>query len=661
MFDQIGTGVAFFPISAYSFMESEEDGSFYQEKQRKMKAGLANLTSLETESDENLKKIGIMLKKAEEVAVNAIKSTFKEILENAEVQHQTLRTSLQQSRRNIEHFGREKSYELSQEDIAICLKPPSEPLLVGTLRDCMGTLRNTLMAHFDLIVMPESEVINHELLGSTSALLAAPEEEPNWFKSELLSLPNTVANSSELNLLIEASQTAEEYLIRGRTARESGDYENALADLKKAREAAANQGKEYPELNLQFALVYAYLGKREEAKGELLQGLSPHYNPQSPLSVQLQVELAGLYFQTGQWQDAIAISENTLQTWAKAVSNTEYLRLLYYISSSSNQLEQLEIGIAAVNRWMIGLNAENHVESSMMLLIQADRLKATEDTLNAIHNYEKGLNFVQLPYPYIVASAKLNLGSLYEEQKRVEEAEEQYRQAHTIYSRSFPHSLHYCMCLTKEATLYTHLNKKLKWALSQYTLACELYSAQFPESVEYADCLVDLGLCYERRKNRQMSEKPWKSACEIYAEKASLSIDYAECLYHLGDLYDDMKKFKKASKYWRKACTIYQIRAPESLELASCYNNLGFVYLKSLRKLELAEEYLLKASFIFSKIKPNSVQYANCLYNFAQVLKAMKQPQAAAKKLEEALELFKLNREDRDVERCEAGIKRLSK
>lgn len=664
MFDQIGTGVPFFPISAFHFVESETDGPLYEQRQREMKAGLANITSLEARSDEDLAAIRARMQQAEAAAVKTIKTTFKRMIKAAEEKHQIIRKTLGQRRRNLGQFATDKSFDLSPEDRAICQTLPSEPLLIATIGNFEAALTGDLLTHCQLIAPSLGEQVKLEPSEGTSSFHQLGtsdeqlqplliEEEQSRSDSESLHSP-----SRRFQHLHEATLTAEEYLVSGQAAYEAGDYFSALTLLQQAKELTTCHETENPELSLHLGLVLAHFGRRDDAEAELKRGLCP--DPPFPLSVQLRNELAELYFQTEQWQSTATICEYTLRTWTSAADNIELLRLLYYLSSSYYQLDQRQEGDAVVSEWTRRLVAESSVCKGLLLFIQAGRLRAAGDTLETIERFEQGLKFDQLPHSYITATSRLHLGGLYDELNRAEAAEEQYRQAHAIYSQHFPHSLHYCICLTKVATLYTRLSKKRGWTATQYNRACSLFAAHFPESLEYAKCLVYLGLYYESWKQRESAEKPWQSACELYEAKAPHSLDYAVCLYHLGDLYDDMKQAEKACQHWRKACDIYRVRAPESLELASCLNNLGFLYLKSLRKLQLAEDFLLQACRIYLKIHPNSVQYANCLYNFAQVLKAQRRSQAAIEKLEEASELFKRNGEKTDVERCQAEIKRLS-
>ena len=661
MFDQIGSGVAFFPISAFTFVESATDGPLYEQRQDEMKAGLANVTRLEARSDEELAAIRGQLQQAETEAVRTVKASFKRMIETAVDKHQIIRQTLSQRRRNLVEFGRDKRCELNSDDRTMCQTLSSEPLLRATIGNFEAALTEILLAHCELSVPSLAE--QAKLEPSESPCISPPlgtsdEELQPFVIVEEQSRPDSASPPICIRHSHKAALTTGEYLITGQTAREAGDYLSALALLQQAKELTAYQEAGNPELSLQLGPVFAHFGRRDEAEAELKRGLCP--NPHFPLSAQLHSALAELYFQTMQWQNAATLCEHTLRTWRKDTNSIELLQLLYYLSSSYYQLDQRQEGDAVVSEWTRRLETETAVCSGLLLFIQAGRLRAAGDTLEAIERYEQGLEFDQLPHSYITATSRLHLGGLQDDLNRAEAAEEQYRQAHAIYSQHFPHSLHYCICLNKVASLYTRLSKKRGWTASQYNRACALFAAHFPESLEYASCLVDLGLYYERWKQRESAEKPWQSACEIYEAKAPHSLEYAVCLYHLGDLYDDMKQAEKASLHWRQACDIYRVRAPESLELASCLNNLGFLYLKSLRKLQLAEDFLLQACRIYSKVNPYSVQYANCLYNFAQVLKAQRHSQAALEKLEEALALFKRNDEKTDVDRCQAEIKRLS-
>jgi len=447
MLQEIGEGVPVYSISADTFIETTAQVPAYRERKARMESGKQHLKTLEARCDLEWAQGYHELTQSLTDTTTTMHKIAEELQRRAQDHYKQIKSQLKQRESNLERLVVDRDFQLSTEDAALCEAAPDEPVLRVELKDCKEQLARVLIAHFQMWPGESMEV---------EPAAASPAEE-HQSQSEIPSSESEsapiVGQPRRLRHVTDAIPRAEENISKGKEAREAGQYAEALERLQRARELLVFQGFEEAELSLQLGLTLLHFGKREEAERELRRGLYPEFDPDFGLSVQVKVALAEFYFQAGQWQNTIQECESIAEDWRDSAPEAELLKTLFFLIHSHYRLNQKIQGDALEVHWTAKL--ADSAPSSLILFIQAEKLKAEKDLPKAKERFEEGLELSQQPNSYATVASKLSLGAIYEDLQQLESAVAQYRQACSLSAQHFPCSLVQADSLARLSSLDT--------------------------------------------------------------------------------------------------------------------------------------------------------------------------------------------------------------
>jgi len=619
----IGNGVPLYSISAFSFIETVKHVPSYLERQGRVMKGKEHLKALEARCDREWNQGSQQLAQASRTVQTTMELVSKELAKRAQHHYRQMKQRLQASRINLERLVVDRDFELNSEDAALCQAIPDGEILR------VGGLMQVVMAHFQL--WPEEAIIKVELA-------ADPEKRQVGLDVKKEPAAN-VEEPRRVHQITEESSASRKALIKGKTAKEEGQYAEALKLLEQARRLLSVQGGEDAELSLQLGLMYAHFGRRQEAEVELKRGLHPEFDPANSLSVQVRTALAECYFQRGTWRDVIEECRPILQTWKGSAADIELLKALFFLVYSHYQINQRSEGDAVMDQWTWQLEFKGPL--SVLLFLQGEKFKAAGNKQAAVDRYRYGLEQNQLPASYITVVSRLSLGVVYDAMGMANEAMDHFVEAFGISAKHFPFSLAHANSLTQLSVLKTRYLQAPMQTEVLFQRACKIYTDHFPSSLDFANCLFQQGLFYKLHRKQNQAETSWLQACDIYFRVSSHSLDYAKCLNCLASLYEHAKRYAQASQNWERACALYQAVLPDSLELASCLHHRACLH--QTMRLDSAEQLFLEACRVYRVSAPRTVQLARCLESLGSFYRARKTYNGAVAAYREALEIFTEN------------------
>ena len=255
-----------------------------------------------------------------------------------------------------------------------------------------------------------------------------------------------------------------------------------------------------------------------------------------------------------------------------------------------------------------------------------------------------------------------DLGSLYFDLKRFEEAEPVYMEAVKIFKelvskspKAYNSSFAYVQ--NSLGSLYWEL-KRFKEAEEIYKEALEIFmelAGKSPGTYNLGVAYVqnNLGLLYKDLGRLMEAEHAYKEALEIKKHLADknpdvYNPDLANTQYNLGLLYWNLKKYKKAVSAYNEALEIRKrlvVKNPDryNSELADTQNNLGVSY-RSLGRLKEAEHAYKEAIEIKKHLTDKNPDVynpdlANTHYNLGNLYKNLGRLEEAESAYNEALEI----------------------
>lgn len=628
MLEVIGECEPIYIISAYSFIETVQHVPLYQERKARSKRGKEHLKVLEARCDRAYDQGSQELTLSLGEVQKAIELVSEEVVKRAQIHHQQMKQRLEEKKSNLERLVVDRDFELSTEDAELCQAIPAEGGLRVSLRDCKEQLTQTILAHLQLLpeeaLVKVERAVDHRQADQEVAVNADEPRQP------------------AIPLQIPAVREA---LIKGKTAREEGQYADALRWLQQA----TAQGEEDLELSLQLGLTHLHFGHIQDAKLELRR----NFDPANALSVQVRTALAETYFQAGMWRDVIEECTPILQTWQNSAAGVEQLRALFFLTYSHYQLNQHLEGNAVVDQWTERQDAEGPL--CVLSFLLGEKLRALGCKQEAMEQYEDGLQQNQLPDSYITVVSQLSLGMVCEAKGLADEAAHHYFEACSTSTKHFPFSL---ACANSWAKLSILGMKRLQdpeQTEVQFQRACEVYTTHFPSSLDFADTLFLAGLFCKLRKQPDLAETRWEHACDIYKRISPNSPDYAKCLSTLASHYENVGQFAQAKQSCERACVLYRTVLPDSRELATCLERLAGIHQRM--GLDSALQLLLDACQAYRVSASRSTQLAQCLLSLGSFYRARRIYDGAIAVYREAIEIFTERGQIQLARRAEEGLK----
>lgn len=251
-----------------------------------------------------------------------------------------------------------------------------------------------------------------------------------------------------------------------------------------------------------------------------------------------------------------------------------------------------------------------------------------------------------------------NLGDLYKQLRRFEQAEMQYQQAISLYQARFSDSIEFARCLDLLGSLYREV-KRYAESETSFLRALPIYSAHFPETIDYAICMHTLGLLYREMQRWEQAEIQLIQAISLYQTRFPHTIDFAKCLAALGSLYRAMKRYEESESHFLRALPIYSTHFPHDLGYAICLTNVGSLYYE-IGQYEQANTTLLQACQVYQTHFPESSHYAGNLRNLGLLYEKTGKNREAGERLRAALRLFEKNEDQVMAGKCRIDLENLA-
>ncbi|KAK7193587.1 NB-ARC and TPR domain protein [Paraphaeosphaeria sporulosa] len=241
----------------------------------------------------------------------------------------------------------------------------------------------------------------------------------------------------------------------------------------------------------------------------------------------------------------------------------------------------------------VGMLKEGIYHSLGYVLADEDRQRAEKMYQRALQGYEK----VWGPEHTSTLNTVNNLGTLYADLGRLDEAGKMYQRALQGYEKAWGPE--------HTSTLDTvHNLGSLNWKLERLDEAEKMYQRALqgyekvsgPEHTSTLDTVNNLGTLYLKLERLDEAEKMFQRALQGY-EKAwgPEQTSTLNTVRNLGSLYSKLERLDEAEKMYQRALQGYEkVSGPEHTSTLDTVNNLGTLYLK-LERLDEAEKMFQRA------------------------------------------------------------------
>ncbi|CAI6092175.1 unnamed protein product [Clonostachys chloroleuca] len=231
------------------------------------------------------------------------------------------------------------------------------------------------------------------------------------------------------------------------------------------------------------------------------------------------------------------------------------------------------------------------VNLGLLYYDQGKMQEAEEMYLRALRGYKK----IHGPDHILIFDIANNLGNLYSDQGKQQEAEEIYLQALQGYEKIYgPDHISLLDTVHNLGFLYYNQGKQQE-AEEMYLRALRGYEKAWgPDHISTLDTVNNLGLVYYDQGKQQEAEEMYLRALRGY-EKAwgPDHISILDTVHNLGNLYSDQDKIQEAEEMYLRALRGYEKAwGPDHISILDTVNSLGVLYYDQGKQQESEEMYL---------------------------------------------------------------------
>jgi len=412
-----------FAIAAFDFIERPEDYPEYARRRDIVQKCRGCLTVLQERCESNRHEAHSGLQTAKEELQVVLERSIQELQIQVEQRFQRIKEELNCLSVHLEQFMVDKDFALPPSLEVMSQSIPAGALFRVCGGDCSSDVVKTVLG--SLLLLPSGEGMPQigtvdELLAKARTLQADLAEEVYDYALTLGS-PNsdfqTAANKRRRQvakeLLLSLPWTAtepqvravmEQYLQRGKQAREEGDYAKCLKRLERGWDLLQQWGVESAELCLQLGVVWAHFGRKEAAVTVLKQGL------QHSSDLSLHRVLVEVYRQTGEWKEAVEVGELALASVDSQFDSFELLQLLYFLAHSHYQLGNTSAALELVGHWTRNIAADTVQSRFALQCIEAEQRYMRGSKGQAVGLYEEALQPLAVQSTYLAVWSHFRLG-----------------------------------------------------------------------------------------------------------------------------------------------------------------------------------------------------------------------------------------------------------
>ncbi|NCR40005.1 MAG: tetratricopeptide repeat protein [Microcystis aeruginosa W13-11] len=257
-------------------------------------------------------------------------------------------------------------------------------------------------------------------------------------------------------------------------------------------------------------------------------------------------------------------------------------------------------------------------------------------------------------HPYIASNLD-NLGDIYKDQSRYQEAETKYLQALELRRNYFRGEYYPAIAdsYTSLARLY-QASRNFEKAKSYYDKALEIQTKLFDDDhTDIASSYNNLAILCQEQKQNEESEKLYKKALDIYKKFLNCNHPAFATVYNnLALVYDEQKLYLQAEEFYKKALKLYEDTLSKDHPLvAFCSANLGLFYQKQGRYEEAEPLFQQALALRERRLGEDDLDIAHSLDNLASLYQDWERYEEAESLFKQSLELSKqlLGEDDLDI------------
>jgi len=482
-----------FDITGYRFIQTRKDVALYEHRRDLMQRGLGNLTILETVCSNDLMVAGNCLVESCAETFAHMLDCYKTMWEQTQQRYLHTKQHLDDLRESLEKWVRDKAFELNPADEALCVTAP-DSLFSIDIRDCRPALSQALFAHFALLPRqdepaPVFPVVRQpdppqapEPPAQEPSRPVPPVQEPSRPVPPVQEPSRPVpphAPASSKSKKANVRKAVERCLKRTEEAWQRGDFETAIADLRKERSALERSDRVDLLLKLSNAIALS------------------HY------------QMANL-------REAANESEAALRAWDECPHTLLLQETLWLLT---NVLIWLGVTqkYGMLKEWQSKLVTDSPSSKCLQLYLRARWCWEEGNNTEAIRLYHQGLQMNLFPNTYITADAQHFLGLRYDYDNRWKQALDHYMPAALFFSERFPQSYDFAITFNLAGACYMGLGSPQK-AEELMLKGHRLFAARFAHTVDFALCLRNLGQVYQHMGWKQQSEEKFEEARILFRE-----------------------------------------------------------------------------------------------------------------------------------------------
>ena len=275
MCELLSKHIQVFTIEAIHYMHSPDDWTAYSQISDYAKSALNYMNTLEGKWRKVVQGVNQQLVETQKRIVTVVERSIKEIQLQVATYHESIQTSINQTRISLKKSMRDKRFQLNPEELALCDRTPPRFRLV--LKDCRTEVAEMILnsynfltpnADFATLVEKQAEKQNYDAAQETVefAMTLGIDTFPNYedmkrkqthkIRKKLMNLlPNSV-NEQEILVLVETWELKASEDLKGK------NHEKARKKLEKAKEILDAWKISSPKLSLNLSSVYLFLGEK---------------------------------------------------------------------------------------------------------------------------------------------------------------------------------------------------------------------------------------------------------------------------------------------------------------------------------------------------------------------------------------------------------------
>jgi len=596
-----------YSISAYQFIEKSSDVPLYEARRKQITAGAGNLEIVNSFYEAELRTAMRDVEKAKSNSLRLVEEYYEDLAKEVTEKFEGARRQIEEMKQHFEHYLMSKSADLGENEVSLC----------RNLKDVPGFLRI--------------------LLNVGEAVKVKTQEKRCQIGWKLIKS----LRFSPLDKDIKAASSV--YLEEGANERAQFRYEKSLKLLSKGWSLLQHRRIEEREavvlgllLGEVMTLHFAQYEEAEEVFRSCL-GIEERTDVNSADCMRLRNWIVAIYYYSTRYEEAETLALQVIQN--STTNGQAYWTAVYYLCSC--HWVQGKSTQALVQQYLSKSVPCPTAEAHMLKLCASSLLNRMNGKLQEaedLHWEAQSLAAKSFPTSIFAVDNCYQLGSLYDEMGRREEALRKYSDALSLYVTHFPLSIQSASSLYALAVIYANTGR-LKEAEVKFLEAHSILSAHYSKSLLRAANLRDLATLYTTLGRHDEADCIFLEAEALYSTYFPLSHSAGINYNNIAKLYQKMKKTDEAIERASKGKHIFKAHFSKSPQYAHNMLILANLYFE-VADLTNAEKMYRKSLKLFKKVDPSSFNCAYACHSFGLYCREKGRKVEAERSFSDAYEIY---------------------